>query len=76
MSEGIDEFCGNDINDTLNLYPIIKKYKIADSNKIAIYGWSRGCTTALRRSNWIKCAILVAGNYDYMADKQFRPKNV
>jgi dipeptidyl aminopeptidase/acylaminoacyl peptidase len=77
LSEGIDEFGGKDINDTLNLYPIIKKYKNADSKKIAIYGWSRGCTTAtmvMRESNWIKCAILGAGNYDYMADKQFRPK--
>jgi len=76
-SEGTDEYCGKDINDTINLYPIIKKYKYADSKKIAIYGWSRGCTTAtmvMRKSNWIKCAILVAGNYDYIADKQFRPK--
>ena len=28
----------------------------------------------MRRSNWINCAILVAGVYDYIAMKQFRPK--
>ncbi len=76
-SEGIDEFCGSDINDTINLYPIIKKYNIADQNKIGIYGHSRGCTTALlvhKKVKWIKCIVLSAGVYDYSIEKKFRPK--
>ena len=76
ISEGVDEFCGRDINDTLNLYPIIKQCKFADSNKIGLAGWSRGCTTALlvhRESEWSKCLVLGAGLYNLLATKKFRP---
>jgi dipeptidyl aminopeptidase/acylaminoacyl peptidase len=76
LSEGKDEFCGKDINDTINLYPIIKKYKLADSKNIGIYGWSRGCTTALmvlKKTKWIKCIVLGAGKYNYIDYKKFRP---
>lgn len=76
ISEGVDEFCGRDINDTLNLYPIIKQCKFADSNKIGLVGWSRGCTTALlvhRETEWSKCLVLGAGLYNLLATKKFRP---
>lgn len=76
ISEGVDEFCGRDINDTLNLYPIIKQCKFADSNKIGLVGWSRGCTTALlvhRETDWSKCLALGAGLYNLLAIKKFRP---
>lgn len=77
FSEGVDEFCGKDINDVINLYPIIQGYNIMDETKIALYGWSRGCTTALlvhKKVDWVKCLILGAGQYDYLADEQFRPR--
>jgi dipeptidyl aminopeptidase/acylaminoacyl peptidase len=64
LSEGKDEFLGNDINDIINLYPIIKKYRLMNQNKIGIFGWSRGSTGALnvlKRVDWIKCLILGTG---------------
>jgi dipeptidyl aminopeptidase/acylaminoacyl peptidase len=76
-SQGEDEFCGHDINDIINLNPIIKKYKISNENKITLFGWSRGCTSALlvsKKIKWIKSMILIAGNYDYSIDAKFRPK--
>jgi dipeptidyl aminopeptidase/acylaminoacyl peptidase len=76
-SEGDDEFCGKDINDIINLYPIIEKYKIADPTKIGIYGWSRGCPMALmvaRKVKWLKCIIIGAGVYDFTTFIHRRPK--
>lgn len=76
-SEGIDEFGGKDINDIINLYPIIKKYKFSNEKNISLYAWSRGCTNALlvsKKVKWIKCIILGAGSYDYKIDKKARPK--
>ena len=67
LSEGIDEFGGKDINDIINLYPIIKKYKYTDENKIAIFGVSRGVMMSLlvhKKVNWVKCLILVGGIAD------------
>lgn len=76
-SEGIDEMGGKDINDIINLYPIVKKYKFSDEKNISLYAWSRGCTTALlvaKKVKWIKCLILGAGSYDYKIGKKARPK--
>jgi len=39
MSEGNDEFGGGDVNDIINLYPIISKYKYCDNTKISLYGY-------------------------------------
>ena len=75
-SQGEDEFGGKDVDDIINLYPIIKKYKISNENKISLFGWSRGCTSALlvsKKVKWIKSIILISGNYDYSIDKKFRP---
>lgn len=77
LSEGKDEFGGNDINDIINLYPIIKKYKYSDEKNICLYGWSRGCSMVMnvhKKVKWIKCIILGAGNYNYFLEKKFRPK--
>ena len=76
LSEGKDEFGGRDINDIINLYPIIKKYKYSDEKNICLYGWSRGCTMVMnvhKKVKWIKCIILGAGNYNNSLDKKFRP---
>jgi dipeptidyl aminopeptidase/acylaminoacyl peptidase len=76
-SEGTDEFGGKDINDIINLYPIIKKYKFSNEKNISLYAWSRGCTNALlvsKKVKWIKCLILGAGSYDYKIGKKARPK--
>lgn len=42
FSEGEDEFGGNDINDVVELIKCLKKESYIDSNKLALYGWSRG----------------------------------
>lgn len=77
FSEGVDEFGGKDVNDVVNLYPIIKKYKYSDEKKIAVYGWSRGSLMALllhKQVPWIKCVILGAGDVDLIThSKKFRP---
>jgi len=78
LSQGIDEFGGKDVNDIINLYPIIKKYKYTDENKIAIFGVSRGVMMSLlvhKKVDWVKCLILVAGVADMLAEikKNIRP---
>ena len=76
LSEGVDEFGGKDINDIINLYPIIKKYKYTDENKIGIFGWSRGVMMSLlvhKNVDWVKCLILGAGVADNFTNKKFRP---
>ena len=71
LSQGIDEFGGKDVNDIINLYPIIKKYKYTDENKISIFGFSRGVMMSLlvhKKVDWVKCLILVAGIADMLAE--------
>ena len=40
--EGREEFGGSDINDVLNLFPLIDNLPQADTEKIGMFGWSRG----------------------------------
>lgn len=77
LSEGVDDFGGNDVNDIVNLYPIIKKYKYTDENRIGLFGWSRGVMMSLlvhKNVNWVKCLILGAGFAELSTNKEFRPK--
>ena len=41
-SEGMEEFGGIDVNDVLNLIEVLKEVESADTEKIGMYGWSRG----------------------------------
>ncbi|MEO9570463.1 MAG: prolyl oligopeptidase family serine peptidase [Polaribacter sp.] len=62
-----DEFGGNDINDVLNLTKTIKTIKKADSNRIGMFGWSRGgmmTYLSLKYSNQIKTAVIGNGPSD------------
>ncbi len=75
--EGVDEMGGTDIEDVLNLYPILKKYSRADASRIGMYGASRGgmmTYLALARTDWIKAAVIVAGTTDLLTKKEFRPE--
>ena len=66
-SEGSDEFGGKDVNDILNLIEVVKELPKADSNKIGMYGWSRGgmmTYLALTKTNQIKAAVVGAGRSD------------
>jgi dipeptidyl aminopeptidase/acylaminoacyl peptidase len=41
-SEGKDEFGGKDVDDVLQLIDVLEEIEKADTNKIGMYGWSRG----------------------------------
>ena len=62
-----DEFGGNDINDVLSLTETIKTIKKADSNRIGMFGWSRGgmmTYLSLKYTNKIKTAVIGNGPSD------------
>ncbi len=70
FSTGKDEFGGDDINDVINLLPIIKKYKYSDEKNINFWGHSRGAMMALLAINkmnykYINSVILTGGFYDF-----------
>lgn len=60
-SEGQEEFGGKDINDVITLIDVLKEVDIADTEKIGMYGWSRGgmmTYIALTKTNKIKAAVV------------------
>jgi len=79
MSQGEDEFGGRDVNDIISLYPIIVQYKYCDSNKISLYGWSRGGMMAIiiatmKQVDWIKTIILGGSLYSFTRQMRERPE--
>ena len=59
-SEGQEEFGGKDVNDVLNLIDVLEEVEGADSDRIGMYGWSRGgmmTYIALTKTDKIKVAI-------------------
>ncbi len=76
-SEGKDEYGGSEIKDVLTLYKILKKYRHADTNRVGMYGESRGGTMtylSLARVKWIKAAAVVSAASDFVDIDSFRPK--
>ena len=76
-SQGKDEIGGADLNDVLNLYPIIKSHPHSDIKRIGIFGGSRGGMMAYlmlkARVDWIKAVVNVAGMANLVRDvKSFR----
>ena len=66
-SEGQEEFGGTDVNDVLNLISVLGEVDKADTNKIGMYGWSRGgmmTYIALTKTDKIKAAIVGGANSD------------
>ena len=66
-SEGEDEFGGKDVNDILNLIPALEDVEGANTEKIGMYGWSRGgmmTYLALTKTNKIDAAIVGAARSD------------
>lgn len=71
-----DEFGGAEINDVLNLIETAKEIKNADTNRIGMYGRSRGgmmTYLALQKSDKIKTAIVGNGVTDYKSHIEERP---
>jgi len=59
--EGSEEFGGTDVNDVLNLIPLVENLPNAHPEKIGMYGWSRGgmmTYLALMKTNKIKAAVV------------------
>ena len=59
--EGLEEFGGKDVNDVINLIPLVENLANANPHKIGMYGWSRGgmmTYLALMKTNKIKAAVV------------------
>lgn len=65
--EGKEEFGGEDINDVLILTDVLKEVESANTEKIGMYGWSRGgmmTYIALKNSDNIKAAVVGGAESD------------
>jgi dipeptidyl aminopeptidase/acylaminoacyl peptidase len=76
-SEGTDEFGGADVNDILNLIPILSQIEKADTSRMGIYGWSRGGLMTykiLEKTCNFKAAIIGAGITNAFRNISDRPE--
>lgn len=76
-NNGMDEFGGNDVNDVVALLPMLKNIPQADSQNVAMMGWSRGSMQsylAAQQIQELKALIAVAGVSDLHARLKYRPK--
>jgi dipeptidyl aminopeptidase/acylaminoacyl peptidase len=75
-SEGRDEYGGADVDDVLNLIPVLESVGVADVNRIGITGASRGgimTYAALTRTDKIRAAIILSGMSDLEETRRSRP---
>ena len=74
-SEGQEEFGGKDVNDVVILTEVLKEIESADTEKIGMYGWSRGgmmTYIALTKTDKIKAAVVggaVSDNHETIKDR-------
>ncbi|MGQ0568887.1 MAG: alpha/beta hydrolase family protein [Armatimonadota bacterium] len=76
-SEGKDEFGGSELNDVLTLYQVLKHYRRADTNRIGMFGASRGgmmTYLTLACVTWLRAAVTQAGEADLFRGFTERPK--
>jgi dipeptidyl aminopeptidase/acylaminoacyl peptidase len=65
--EGREEFGGKDVDDVLNLLPLLDALPRADATRVGMYGWSRGgmmTYLALARTDRIAAAVIGGGMAD------------
>jgi dipeptidyl aminopeptidase/acylaminoacyl peptidase len=76
-SQSQEEFGGADVNDVLNLFPLIDSLKEeVDATRIGMEGWSRGgmmTYLALRRTKRIAAAVIGSGPTDLEEMIKLRP---
>jgi dipeptidyl aminopeptidase/acylaminoacyl peptidase len=75
--EGREEFGGSDVNDVLNLVPVLAQVGQADTSRIGMFGWSRGgmmTYLALARTNRMKAAVIGSGMADALMNTRKRPE--
>jgi dienelactone hydrolase len=83
-SEGREEFGGSDVNDVLNLIPLIRSLPNANPDKIGMIGYSRGGMMTyialkeqtLRGTDDIKVACTIGGLADLFMSVEERPDMV
>lgn len=74
--EGREEFGGADVNDVLNLVPLLQATPQADASRLGMYGESRGgmmTYLALTRMTNLAAAIITAGPTDQVRSLTGRP---
>ena len=77
FSEGKDEFGGADLNDVLNMIPLLEAEPRCDAKRIGMVGWSRGgmmTWLAMTRTDRIAAAVVVSGMADASAELKTRPE--
>ena len=75
--QGREEFGGKDIDDVLNLIPLMGSLPNADTSRMGIYGVSRGgmmTYKALTKTNRFKAAISISGSADEVQGMKDRPE--
>jgi len=75
--EGKEEFGGKDVNDVLNLIPLLSNMPQADTARIGMFGWSRGSMMtylALTKTTTIKAAVVGSGLTDLITSLKERPE--
>lgn len=75
-SEGQEEFGGEDVNDIVVLTDVLNEIEGADTEKIGMYGWSRGgmmTYIALTKTDHIKAAIVGGAISDLSSFIEDRP---
>ncbi|MET0356473.1 MAG: prolyl oligopeptidase family serine peptidase [Cellvibrio sp.] len=76
-SEGREQFGGADVNDVLNLLPVLEKISQADVSRVGMFGWSRGgmmTYLALTRTNKLSAAVVGSGIADLFDGAKQRPE--
>ncbi|MEO7488300.1 MAG: prolyl oligopeptidase family serine peptidase [Ferruginibacter sp.] len=67
--EGQEEFGGKDLDDVMNLIPLLGKVQNADTSRIGMHGFSRGgmmAYLALTKTDRIKAAVLKSAPADFI----------
>lgn len=75
-SEGEDEFGGADLNDILNLFPVLEEFEKVDMERIGMFGGSRGglmTYQALTKTDKIKAAAVLGAPADMYIGFEERP---
>jgi dipeptidyl aminopeptidase/acylaminoacyl peptidase len=75
--EGREEFGGADLQDVLNLIPLLESLPQADPSRIGMYGWSRGglmTYLALTKTDRIRAAVIGGGMSDAFDTVKRRPE--
>jgi len=74
--EGKEEYGGKDLNDVLNLMPLLSSIKEADTSRIGMFGLSRGgmmTYLVLTKTTKIKAAVVLSGLADLPQAREARP---